>query len=210
MTAKIQRFNSQDVEIITKEPLYEGFFDMVRYDFRHKKYDGSWTETISREIFERGHAAAVLPYDPVTREFVLIEQVRVGALPTSDKPWLIEIIAGIIDEGETAENVCLREAQEEAGIELTHLTKALSYLPSPGGTTERLHIYVAATDSTKADGIHGLAEESEDILVLRVGEETVRKWLADGKIDNAASIIALQWFFMNKQTLLQQWQHGDK
>ncbi|NVK55221.1 MAG: ADP-ribose diphosphatase [Alteromonadaceae bacterium] len=210
MTAKIQRFNSQDVKIETTEPLYEGFFNMVRYDFKHKKYDGSWTDTISREVFERGHAVAVLPYDPVTQEFVLIEQVRIGAVPTSDTPWLIEIIAGIIDDGETERDVCVREAQEEAGIALTHLTKALSYLASPGGTTERLHIYVASTDATKASGVHGLAEESEDILVLRVAEETVREWLDNGKIDNAASIIALQWFFMHKQTLLQQWQHGDK
>ncbi len=210
MTAKIQRFNSQDVKIVTKEPLYDGFFNMVRYGFQHKKYDGSWTNTISREVFERGHAVAVLPYDPDTQEFVLIEQVRIGAVPTSDSPWLIEIIAGIIDEGESEQDVCCREAQEEAGIELSNVTKALSYLASPGGTTERLHVYVARTDATRASGVHGLAEESEDILVLRVAEDTVREWLATGKIDNAASIIALQWFFMNKQSLLQQWQHGDQ
>ena len=210
MTAKIQRFNSDDVKISAVEPLYEGFFTMVRYDFSHKKYDGSWTGTVSREIFERGHAVAVLPYDPVTQEFVLIEQIRIGALPTSESPWLIEIIAGIIDEGESQEDVCFREAQEEAGIELTHLTKALSYLASPGGTTERLHIFVACTDATKASGIHGLEHESEDILVHRVNEQTALEWLGNGKIDNAASIIALQWFFMNKQHLLEQWHQGEK
>lgn len=210
MTAKIQRFNSEDVKIAAIEPLYEGFFTMVRYDFSHKKYDGSWTGNISREIFERGHAVAVLPYDPVRQEFVLIEQIRIGALPTTNSPWLIEIIAGIIDEGESQESVCHREAQEEAGIALTHLTKALSYLASPGGTTERLHVYVACTDAANAFGVHGLEYESEDILVHRVAEDTAREWLESGKIDNAASIIALQWFFMNKHTLLEQWQSGDQ
>ena len=142
MKAKIQRFNSADIEILNKKPLYEGFFTMMLYEFRHKKYDGSWSDVVKREMFERGHAVAVLPYDPETEEFVLIEQVRMGAMATSDTPWLIEVIAGIIDEGETQESVCHREAAEEAGIELTHLSKALSYLASPGGTTERLHIYM--------------------------------------------------------------------
>ena len=206
MKAKIQRFNSADIEILNKKPLYEGFFTMMMYEFRHKKYDGSWSDVLKREMFERGHAVAVLPYDPETEEFVLIEQVRMGAMATSDTPWLIEVIAGIIDEGETQESVCHREAAEEAGIELTHLSKALSYLASPGGTTERLHIYMAKTDATKASGVHGLAYESEDILVHRVAEKDAREWLENGKIDNAAAIIALQWFFMNKYSLLASWQ----
>ena len=79
---------------------------MMMYEFRHKKYDGSWSDVLKREMFERGHAVAVLPYDPETEEFVLIEQVRMGAMATSDTPWLIEVIAGIIDEGETQESVC--------------------------------------------------------------------------------------------------------
>ncbi len=115
-------------------------------------------------------------------------------------------IAGIIDHGESREEVCHREAEEEAGITLTHLTRALSYLASPGGTTERLHIYVAATDAEKAEGVHGLEYESEDIKVHRVSEQDALNWLESGRIDNAASIIALQWFFMHKNELLERWQ----
>lgn len=206
MTTEIQRFNSDDVKIESVTQLYQGFFKMVAYEFRHKLYNGGWSDVVRREIFERGHAVAVLPYDPIRQEFVLIEQIRVGALPTSTTPWLLEIIAGIIDEGETENSVCHREAQEEAGITLKHLTKALSYLASPGGTTERLHIFVAQTDSSEAEGVHGLDYESEDILVHRVKEQDAYDWLQSGKIDNAASIIALQWFFMHKQTLLERWQ----
>ena len=209
MGNKIQRFNSSDVEIIHKTPVYSGFFKMMKYELKHKLFAGGWSASVHREMFERGHAVAVLPYDPNTQEFVLIEQFRLGAMATSDTPWLIEVIAGIIDDGEKAEQVCHREAQEEAGIELTHLTKALSYLSSPGGTTERLHIYVAKTDATQATGIHGLDYESEDILVHRVSERDAYNWLQSGRIDNAAAIIALQWFFMHKASLLEQWQQGE-
>lgn len=206
MSKKILSFTSNDVEITDITPVYNGFFTMQEYQFRHKCFNGEWSSTVKREIFERGHAVGILPYDPEHQEFVLIEQVRIGALPTSSTPWLIEIIAGMIDEGETEEDVCHRESMEEAGIRLAHLTKAVSYLSSPGGTTERLHIYVAKTDATLAKGIHGLASESEDIKVHRVAESTAREWLENGVIDNAAAIIALQWFFMHKTTLLEQWQ----
>lgn len=208
MKAKIQRFNSEDVQIESVKPLYEGFFTMVEYKFTHKKFDGSWTPTVRREVFERGHAVAVLPYDPVTNEFVLIEQIRIGALATSHSPWLIEVIAGIVDAGESERDVCFREAQEEAGIALENLTLATSYLASPGGTTERIHIFIAQTDATQASGIHGLEHEAEDILVHRVPENQAKEWLNTGKIDNAASLIALQWFFLNKSSIMEQWHNS--
>jgi ADP-ribose pyrophosphatase len=207
---KIRRFNSNDIRSLKTKPLYKGYFEMVQYQFQHRLYEGGWSETVSREIFERGHAVGVLPYDPVTEEFVLIEQVRIGALPTSDSPWLIEIIAGIIDEGEEPEDVCRREAMEEAGINITHVKEVQSYLASPGGTTERLSIYMAKVDSASAEGVHGLDYESEDILVHRVSETKAREWLSDGTIDNAAALIALQWFFLNKQELLEGWHQSDK
>lgn len=206
MNKKIPKFNVDDVKIKNIQPLYDGFFKMQRYEFVHRLYNGGWSELVKREIFERGHAVAVLPYDPATQEFVLIEQFRVGAVPTSDHPWLIEVVAGIIEEGETPQDVVHREAKEEAGISLSHLTAATSYLSSPGGTTERIHIYMAQTDATQAHGIHGLDTESEDIRVHRVAETQALEWLQNGHIDNAAAIIALQWFFMNKQQLLDRWQ----
>tara|TARA_R110000751_G_scaffold116604_2_gene216472 strand:+ start:245508 stop:246143 length:636 start_codon:yes stop_codon:yes gene_type:complete len=201
----IQQFSDSDVQILSKETLYQGFFKMVKYAFKHKLFAGGWSDVVEREIFERGHAIAVLPYDPVLDEFVMIEQVRIGALPTSTSPWLIEVVAGIIDEGETPEDVCCREAQEEAGIEIQKLHKALSYLSSPGGTTERIHIYVGLVDASDAKGVHGLDYESEDILVHRVPSAVALNWINQGKIDNAATLIALQWFAMNKQLVLDSW-----
>lgn len=204
---KIQQFIVEDVEILSKKTLYQGFFKMVKYAFKHKLFEGGWSGVVEREIFERGHAIAVLPYDPVLDEFVMIEQIRIGALPTSTSPWLIEVVAGIIDEGETPEDVCCREAKEEAGLDIQKLHKALSYLSSPGGTTERLHIYIGLVDASNAKGVHGLEYESEDILVHRVPTSVAFDWINQGKIDNAATLIALQWFAMNKQQILEKWSH---
>lgn len=205
MSKKRQRFCHDDVDIQSVEPLYDGYFNMNLYTLRHRLYEGGWSQPFTRELFERGHAVAVLPYDPILNEFVLIEQFRAGAMETAETPWLIEIIAGIIDKGETMENVVVREAQEEANVEVTDLVKACSYMASPGGTTERLTIYLAKVDASQAHGVHGLDHESEDILVHRVAEDEARKWLDDGIIDNAAAIIALQWFFINKTRLLETW-----
>ncbi|MFC3094305.1 ADP-ribose diphosphatase [Alteromonas sediminis] len=205
-----QKFTHQDVVIEQTESLYQGFFKMVRYQVKHRLYEGGWSDSVQREIFERGHAVAVLPYDPNTGEFVLIEQFRVGAIETSSTPWLIEVIAGVIDEGETEEGVCIREAEEEAGLHITNLHKACSYLASPGGTTERIHIFMAKVNAAQASGVHGLDSESEDILVHRVSEQQAKVWLEEGIIDNAAAIIALQWFFMNKNILLTKWNGSEK
>jgi ADP-ribose pyrophosphatase len=202
---EILKYTNKDVSILKKETVFHGFFKMNRYEVQHKLFNGQQSSVVKREMFERGHAVAVLPYDPNTQEFVLIEQFRLGAMETCDSPWLFEVIAGMIDEGQTPESVCHREAKEESGIELEGLTKALTYLSSPGGTTERLHIFMAKTESAKANGVHGLDYESEDIRVHRVPENIARTWLEDGTIDNAAAIIALQWFFLNKEKLLKEW-----
>lgn len=203
------QYSNKDVKILKEETVFKGFFEMKRVHVQYKLFDGGLSNVVSREMFERGHAVAVLPYDPNTGEFVLIEQFRLGAMATSDSPWMIEVIAGMIEPEEDLADVCHRESLEEAGIVLNGLQKVMTFLSSPGGTTERLHIFMAKTDATLAKGLHGLDSESEDIKVHRVGEAQALAWLNSGKIDNAAAIIALQWFFLNKQTLLQTWQDGN-
>lgn len=207
--SNILKFKKKDVEIIGKTRLFKGFFEMTKFTFIHRLFEGGWSDPVHREVFERGHAVAILLYDPNLQEFVLLEQFRIGAMETSESPWLIEIVAGIIDEGEEIEDVCHREALEEAGVEITHLTKALSYLASPGGTTERLHIFIGKVDATTASGVHGLEYESEDILVHRIGEKQAMDWIEQGIIDNAAALIALQWFVINKQKVLDEWNGAE-
>lgn len=162
---------------------------------------------IRREIFERGHAAVLLPFDPVRDEVVLVEQIRIAAYDVSASPWLLEMVAGMIEEGESVEDVARREALEEAGLVVGRTKPVLSYLASPGGTSERLSIMVGEVDATTAEGIHGLADENEDIRVHVVSREQAYQWVEEGKIDNAASVIALQWLQLHYQTLRNEWKN---
>ncbi|WP_289482812.1 ADP-ribose diphosphatase [Enterobacter sp. E105B] len=198
-------FAKNDVEIIARETLYSGFFSMELYRFRHRLFNGEMSGEIKREIFERGHAAVLLPYDPVRDEVVLVEQVRIAAYDTSETPWLLEMVAGMIEEGESVEDVARREALEEAGLVVGRTKPVLSYLASPGGTTERSSIMVGEVDATTAEGVHGLADENEDIRVHVVSRELAYQWVEEGKIDNAASVIALQWLQLHYQTLRHEW-----
>lgn len=198
-------FAKNDVEIIARETLYSGFFSMDLYRFRHRLFNGEMSGEIRREIFERGHAAVLLPFDPVRDEVVLVEQIRIAAYDVSESPWLLEMVAGMIEEGETVEDVARREALEEAGLVVGRTRPVLSYLASPGGTSERLSIMVGEVDATTAEGIHGLADENEDIRVHVVSREQAYQWVEEGKIDNAASVIALQWLQLHYQTLRHEW-----
>ncbi|AVJ19357.1 ADP-ribose diphosphatase [Serratia rhizosphaerae] len=198
-------FDKNDVEIIARDTLYRGFFSLNLYRFRHKLFNGGVSEEITREIFERGHAAVLLPYDPLRDEVVLIEQLRIAAVDTSDSPWLLEMVAGMIEDGESVEDVCRREAEEEAGVAVGRCKPVLSYLASPGGTSERLSIMVGEVDAATAEGIHGLSEENEDIRVHVVSREQAYRWVEDGTIDNAASVIALQWLALHHESLRKEW-----
>ncbi|NMT92907.1 ADP-ribose diphosphatase, partial [Vibrio alginolyticus] len=191
-------FTSRDVEIISKESVFEGFFKMVKYRFKHKLFAGGWSDVVEREMFERGHAAAMLPYDPKTDQVVIIEQIRIGALE-HEHPWQLEIVAGMIDRDESAEEVIRREAEEEAGITVGRVASVTSYYPSSGGCSEKLDVFVGEVDASKAHGIHGLDYEDEDIRVHVLSREQAYQWVKDGIFENGASIIALQWLQLNHQ-----------
>lgn len=198
-------YGKNDVEIIARETLYSGFFSLDLYRFRHRLFNGEMSGEVRREIFERGHAAVLLPFDPVRDEVVLVEQIRIAAYDASESPWLMEMVAGMIEEGENPEDVARREAVEEAGLEVGRVKNMLSYLASPGGTSERLTILVGEVDASTAQGIHGLADENEDIRVHVVSREQAYRWVEEGKIDNAASVIALQWLQLHYQALRNEW-----
>jgi len=179
-------------EVLEKQLLYQGFFRLERHRLRFLAHDGHWIGPVEREMFERGHAVAVLPYDPRRDEVVLIEQFRPGALDAPGGPWLLEIVAGMVEEGEKPAEVARREAQEEAGLSIEHLIPITRYWVSPGGTTESIQLYAAEVDASDAGGIHGLADEHEDIRVVVLSREEAMRRVADGSICAAAPIIALQ------------------
>lgn len=192
-------YDKNDVEILACEPLYKGFFKCNKYTLKHKLFSGEWSAPLQREFFERGKAAALLAYDKQQDKVILVEQFRFGAMAGEQSPWLLELIAGMIDEGEEAEQVVKREAFEEAGLVVGKCQFMLSYLVSPGGTTETLDLFVADVDSTNVEGVFGLAEEGEDIRVHAVPRELAFEWVKTGKINNAATIIGLQWLELNRE-----------
>lgn len=194
-----------DVEVVEREACFRGFYQLDRLHLRHRLFAGGMGKLINRELFVRHDAVCVLPYDPQRDCVVLIEQFRIGALDKSANPWLIELVAGLIDKDEQPEEVARREAVEEAGLELAELWPLTQYYPSPGGSDERVHLYVGRCDSRGAGGVHGLEEEGEDIRVLVWSLDEAVAALDDGRIDNAASIIALQWLALNRDKVRERW-----
>ena len=194
-----------DVEVVEREACFRGFYQLDRLHLRHRLFAGGMGKLINRELFVRHDAVCVLPYDPQRDCVVLIEQFRIGALDKSANPWLIELVAGLIDKDEQPEQVARREAVEEAGLELAELWPLTQYYPSPGGSDERVQLYVGRCDSCGAGGVHGLEEEGEDIRVLVWSLDEALAALDDGRIDNAASIIALQWLALNRDKVRERW-----
>ncbi|AGH80243.1 nucleoside diphosphate pyrophosphatase [Psychromonas sp. CNPT3] len=196
-----KRYTKDDVKIIKKETLYKGFFQCNKYTLQHRLFSGKWSALIEREFFERGNAAAVLAYDEKNDCVILVEQFRFGALGGTQSPWLLELVAGMVKDGESSEDVVLREAFEEAGLRLTSCQFIMNCLVSPGGTTEKVDLFIANVDSEGVKGIYGLSEENEDIRVHVIARETAYQWVVEGKINNAMTVIALQWLELNKKTL---------
>ncbi len=194
-----------DVQILEKTPAYEGYFRIDRYRLRHRLHKGGWSGEMTREVFERGHAAAMLPYDPVLDRVVLIEQFRIGAYAAGRDPWLVEIVAGIIEPGETAADVVRRESVEEAGRPVLDLIPICTFLVSPGGTSESISLFCGRMDSSGAGGIYGQAEEHEDIRVIVLPFAEAKARVEAGRIDNASALIALQWLMLNRDSLRQKW-----
>lgn len=188
-------------QIIEESTAFKGFFSLLKYRLRHTLYRGGWSEVISRELFHRGDCVAVLPYDPVRDRVVLIEQFRVGAIKTSPVPWLWEIVAGAIEEGETPEAVAHRETLEEAGCTIQELIRIGCFYPTPGGCSETITLFCALIDSAGVDGVYGLAEEHEDIRALSLDFGTAMQWLESETIRAAAPIIGLQWLALNRDSL---------
>ncbi len=197
---------TQDVEILDAAVVYDGHFKMFRYRLRHRLFGGGWSGELTRELFERGHAAAVLPYDPGRDAVVLTEQFRIGALHDPSGPWQIEAVAGVIDGGgDSAEETVRREAVEEAGLELRRLAHACDYLASAGGTSERIAVYVGEVDSEGAGGIYGLPDEGEDIRVEVVPFDEAMRRLEAGRILAAQTVISLQWLALHRDELRARW-----
>lgn len=200
------RFSHEDVETSSSETVYKGFFRMEEVRLKHRLFDGGWCNDISREILHRGDASAAILYDPKRDAIGLVEQFRAGALNSEFGPWCLEVVAGMVEVNETPEAVMRRELVEEAGIDTAELIHISSYFSTPGGCSEKIHLYCAVCDLSEAGGIHGLRDENEDILLHVLSAQEVFAVMLTSRMNNAATLIGLQWLQLNRPSLLEQ--HG--
>ncbi len=195
----------KEFKINHQEIAYQGFFRLEKYQLQHTLFKGGWSTKINRELFMRGNCVAVLLYDPDRDEVVLIEQFRAGAILNPEHAWLIEIVAGAIEEGESAEEVAYRESVEEAGCEIKELMLINEFYTTPGGSSERISLFYGKVDTSNIGGVHGLDEEDEDILVSVAKFDEVYQMLESGKIESGIPIIAIQWLIINRDQLRKKW-----
>ena len=194
----------KEFKVIQKEAMYQGFFSLNRYQVQHTLFAGGWSEVLTRELFQRGNCVAVLLYDPDTDKLVIIEQFRMGPMAqpeVQERAWLLEIVAGAIEPGETAEEVAYRESEEEAGCVVKEMHLINEFYTSPGGASERISLFYGRVNAGDVGGIHGLDHEHEDILVSTVSFEEAYAMIEDGRIESAIPIIAIQWLALNKHKL---------
>lgn len=200
-------FSNNDVVIEKTETVFSGFFRVLRHHLRHKLFNGEWSHPLQRELFVRGDSVGVLLYDPARDCVALTQQFRIGCLDNAAGAWVWEVVAGMVKPGENSAEVALREVAEETGLQLhaTQLQAIAHYYSSPGGTDERLQLYCALCNlPPEIEGTYGLAEEGEDIRVRTFATTTVFGAMLAGTINNAATIIALQWLQINHDTLRHQ------
>ena len=184
-------------KILNKENLYTGFFSLNKYEFIHQKHNGEWSDKVQREVFGGAHVSTLLPYDPIKKEIVLIQQFRAGTLSRYNDDYLYEIVAGIIDKGENAEQTAKRECLEETGCRVKKIMPILGYFPAPGSSESYYHLFLGEINGFDGKRIMGLESENEDILVKSFKVDSVREMLKNNQITNGLTLIALQWFFLN-------------
>lgn len=193
-------YSATDVEIEKQERVFDGYFKVDRVTLSHPRFEGRDQVRVVREVFKRGNAVCLLLYDANRDKVVLVEQFRIGALDLKT-PWMLELIAGMIEQGETSEEVAIREAFEEAGVQVANVQLISSFLPSGGGCDERIDLMYADVDSSTANGVHGLEEEGEDIKVHVLDSDIAFDLVRQGVVNSSPAIIGLQWLELNRDRL---------
>ena len=193
------------IEVDQRETLFDSFLRVDRLKLRHSLFAGGWSELMTRELILRPRAVGVLLFDPAQQQVVLVRQIRVGMLDEGQNPWLLELVAGMVESGEEPIEVAARESLEEANTKPQDLLQICEYYNSPGISNERITLFCGRVDATQAGGIFGLDAEHEDIEVVVLSLADALAKVASGEINNAMSIIALQWLHLNQPMLEESW-----
>jgi ADP-ribose pyrophosphatase len=205
MTNLTSEFSADDVEIIERRELHRRFLRVDLITLKHRLHEGGWLGPMDREVMIREQAVGVLLYDPRRNEIVMVRQFRVGVLDEKHSPWLLELVAGMVDTDESPTEVATRECQEEADLVPADLIKICEYYNSPGASNEKVTLFCGRVDAGQAGGVFGLDEEHEDIEVVTLSVDEACAAVGNGLIDNAMSIIAIQWLQLNQADLQSRW-----
>lgn len=197
--------DTNEVRDLVRTPLHEGFFTLAEHSFRQRLLTGGWSVTISRDILERPQAVAVLPYDPVRDEVLLIEQVLIGAHLAGKPARQLQVIAGMVDPGEEADQAALREAREEAGCEIRRITHLQDFVPSPGASNELVFVKLAEADLEGAGGSFGLASEREYIEAKPMSASDAIDALDRGEVIAGPAVVALLQFARVRDRIRREW-----
>ena len=189
-----------DVEVITNDVMYDNFVSISKISLRFKLFSGDWSPVLERHCFDSGESSFLVLYDVKRDCVVLIEQFRIGAM-AHDNPWMLEVVAGVIVPGESPEEVALRECQEETGTPVQEAFFIQQCMPSAGISTHQNYLFYSLIDSELFSGVHGLAEEGENIKVHVVSREQAYAWVCSGKITSVMTVIGLQWLQLNYASL---------
>jgi len=180
------------VEFKSSTVEYEGFLKIEKDIYQFERFGGGMSREVARYRYRRGDAVAVLIYDESQNRVLLIRQFRNAVHAVTGDGWLVECVAGMMEEGETPEAVAFREVKEETGLELETIEWLTSYFFSPGGCSDRIHLFLGRVkNSTQSLGIHGLWEEGEEVLAQWIPLEEAMAALDRGEIVDAKALMGL-------------------
>ncbi len=185
-------FSKKDLEILSVEKKYQGFFTVNLFTLKHRLFNGQWSQPIQRELLDRGNASAVLAVDVKTSEVILTQQFRIGAHQTKH-PWVLDVIAGMVETGESFEDVAIREALEEVGGLVNIEQKIASYYNSAGACSEMTTLYFGSIDSSALPDFGGCADENEDIKVVKMKFDKFFEFMKTDEIMTSSLVIAGLW-----------------
>lgn len=195
-----------DLQLAKTETGFSRFLRMDVVRFRHRLYSGEWSGERAYDLVRRGDAVAILLYDPDRETVVLVEQFRLAPIYATMSPWQLETVAGLVDVNEAFDAVARRETREEAGLDIVGEPIPIQrYLPSPGHSDESVMLFCGRVDSSRAGGIHGLAEEEEDIRVVVKTLAELEAMLDAGQIETGHTLLCLYWLLRHRDRVRRQW-----
>ncbi|MCK4081527.1 MULTISPECIES: NUDIX domain-containing protein [Acinetobacter] len=196
-------YSATDVKIEARESVYQGFIQVEKVALRHRLFgENTYTPVLQRELIHRPEAAGVLIYNDEQQKFALIEQFRIGAVDDHESPWQLEVIAGVLDAGESAEQCLYRESLEESGCEIHTLQHLFSFYPSAGACSELFHLYTAQAKLDLNGGIFGMPDEGENIRLHILDYQDIDQLFQQNRLCNAPVIMALQWLRQHVITII--------